>query len=92
MKRIVLLLLFLGIAACQMRPVIGQDWIGRDASFIEKILGQPVVTRTEGNNKIAAYRVEECSILVFFDDQARVAFVDNSGDCRDIVQNFTAKP
>ena len=83
--KVILSVLLLFVTACQMRPVIGQDWIGRNSDFIEKMLGRPVVTRTEGNNKIAAYRVGECSILVFFDSENKIAFVDYTGSCEDFI-------
>ena len=90
MKKIILSVLFLCAAGCQMRPVIGQDWIGQNADFIENKLGKPVVTRTEGENKIASYRRGDCSVLVFFDSKSKVAFVDNSGSCEALVQDFKA--
>ena len=85
MKKIILSVLFLCAAGCQMRPVIGQDWIGQNADFIENKLGKPVVTRTEGNHKMAAYRVDSCSILVFFDSENRIAYVDYTGSCEDFI-------
>ena len=77
----VFLLLFLSLSACSFTPTIGQDLVGQNKKFVQKKLGKPVVFRTESPNQIYSYRIDNCSILVYFDQSDTVQFVDYTGNC-----------
>ena len=80
MKKLCIILFFL-ISACAFTPKTGQDLIGQKKSVVQKKLGTPIVSRTESPNKIWSYRIEDCSLLVYLNQDDIVQYVDHSGDC-----------
>jgi len=78
MKKLIIILL-LSLSACT--PTIGQDFIGQKQSVVEKRFGKPTVSRTENPNKILSYRIDDCSLLFYFDKSGTVQYVDHSGNC-----------
>ena len=80
MKKLYCLLILL-LTACSFTPQMGQDLIGQKKTFVKKKLGSPTVSRTEEPNQIWSYRIENCSLLVYFNKEDIVQFIDHSGDC-----------
>lgn len=55
---------------------------------IEKKLGTPVAKRTEEPNFLWTYRFENCTTLVYFNENKRVAYAETRGVCeRLLTQN-----
>lgn len=80
MKKLCFLFLFL-LSACTFTPKTGQELIGEKKSVVQNSLGLPTVSRTEKPNQIWSYRIGNCSLLVYFNQEDIVQFVDHSGDC-----------
>jgi hypothetical protein len=74
-------LLILLLSACSFTPQTGQDLIGQNKKAVKKQFGEPIVSRTEEPNQIWSFRIQDCSLLVYFDKDGIVQFVDHSGYC-----------
>ena len=80
MKKLCCLFILL-LSACAFTPKTGQELVGQKKAVVKKSLGTPIVSRTENPNKIWSYRIGECSLLVYFDKEDTVQFIDHSGNC-----------
>lgn len=58
---------------------------GKSENQIRRVLGTPVLTRTEEPYQLWAYRTAGCSTLVYFDTTGQSQFVDVRGDCRQML-------
>ena len=74
-------LFVLCLSACSFTPKTGQELVGQNKAFVQKNLGLPVVSRTEEPNQIWSYRIGNCSLLVYLNQEGLVQFVDHAGDC-----------
>ncbi|MDY6407349.1 MAG: hypothetical protein SPL08_01415 [Pseudomonadota bacterium] len=79
--KIYVCLLCLLLSACAFTPHTGQDLVGQDKKVVQKQLGKPIVSRTEAPYKIWSFRIQDCSLLVYFDQNDVVQHVDHSGYC-----------
>ena len=80
MKKAYFLFILL-LSGCAFTPKTGQELIGQKKAFVKKQFGAPIVSRTETPNEIWSYRMKDCSILIYFNQEDIVQFVDHSGDC-----------
>ena len=75
-------LLFLLLAGCSFsRGVELTELKGETQDTIVDIYGPPVIVRQEGDIQMWAYKQEECSLLVFFDQAQTVQFAESRGSC-----------
>lgn len=93
MKKIVTLgCAFLLVVGCQSTlPLISSDTlehgvrdralIGKSRARIEKELGSALIVRRESTHEMHCYRVESCSVLVFFDETDTARHVEKRGVC-----------
>ena len=83
MKKVYLILLFL-LSAC-VNTYKGDeltDLKGKKESQVLSMLGKPVSERKEGKyTKMWAYYQQDCSTLVFFDNQGIVQYAERRGNC-----------
>lgn len=80
MKKYVFIVCFL-LTGCAFQSITVTELMGKDKDYVSRKFGTPTVTRTEGTNQIWSYRDENCSRLIFFDQDNIVRWVDIQGSC-----------
>lgn len=91
MKYVLLCFFCLTVTACVTAPVPDASPASREkvTAFladksqiqIERLLGEPTVSRTESPYQLWAYQTNNCSTLIYFDDSGRSQYVDVRGPC-----------
>lgn len=84
--------MFLILMGCQTLPLISADTlehgvrdralIGKSRTQIEETLGPALIVRRESTHEMHCYRVESCSVLVFFDESGMARHVEKRGACK----------
>ncbi len=76
--------LFLALSAC-LGPRIPQDLIKLQGQTVNQVLseiGKPTISRQEGAHQIWSYYQNDCSVLIFFDENETVQHIERRGNCR----------
>ena len=82
MKKVYLcMLVFLSACASTYRGDELIDLKDKEMSKVLSVMGKPVVERKEGNNKMWAYRNNDCTTLVFFGPNDLVQYAEQRGQC-----------
>ncbi len=66
-------------AAPQVKPVVYLS--GKSQQQVSRVMGKPVVQRTENPNQLWVYYDKGCSTLVYFDGQGVCQHAEMRGTC-----------
>jgi len=80
MKKCILIACLI-LTGCAFQPIVATELMGKDKDYVLNRFGEPTIVRTETPNQIWSYRDENCSYLVFFDENNVVRWVDAQGSC-----------
>lgn len=81
MKKILICLLFLGLAGCVSYAEYIRTLTGLTTKQVKSKMGKPLLVCHEQPNQVWVYHRKNCATLIYFNSEGVSTYVDVAGSC-----------